>query len=392
MTQSSDYLGSIIKDLTPIEVFDYYDGPRFYSCRDKVGQVFLVYWIDETDDYDLWLYMRVSPERYSSLKCKNISIKKTLGNPEEGFAFVIKNYGTHFSTEEISCADIEPDWLPSADNYLILNESVLPAKTLPEKILSAVDVAKRSNRQVIDVAFDKQSNTYEMGCGRLGKLLDSFQNVIYALACDSMSDVRRVPEDIKFKSEVLVTGLFASSFGVRLQSKCGDIFSNDETASAIENLANLLSTLDDAEKVSEVLHSFNILARSRFKHLLQVLVDSDVSIKADWGAPSGKALQSQASFNEILRALRKLGETEDATTNTIKRPANLVGVDVQSDFFALMIEGNEIIKGKLSKVVSKRHFDIPSQIIAELKESCVIDPLTDKEKWSYVLIDFEKQV
>jgi hypothetical protein len=238
------------------------------------------------------------------------------------------------------------------------------------------------------VAHDGVENKFTV----LGRLLDSLQNVIYALACDSRPSVRRVPEDIKFKSEVLVTGLFASSFGVRLQSRCGDVFSNDETASAIETLAKLISTLENPEKVPDVLHSFNILARSRFKHLLQVLVNSEVSIKTDWGSPSGGALQSQASFNEIWRALQKLEETDEATTDTVKRPANLVGVDVQSDFFALIVEGNEIIKGKLSKVVSKRHFDIPSQIIAELKESCVIDPLTDKEKWSYVLIDFEKQV
>lgn len=381
----SNYFDSLIKDLTPIQIFDYYDGPKFYSCRDKVGQVFLVYWIDETNEYGSWLYLRISQERYSSLKNGNISIAEALSNPEEGTAFVVKNYGTTFSVEEISATHIHPDWLPPINDYLHLSE---PA--LPEKTLSAVEIAERSNRQVIDLAFDKLSNTYEMGCGKLGKLLDSFQNVIYALACDAQLDVRRVPEGIKFKSEVLVTGLFASSFGVRLQSKGGELFSNGETANAIEALANLISTLEDPEKVPEELHRFNILARSRFKHLLRVLVDSEVSIKVDWGSPFGNALQSRVSFNEITRALKKLEETDVATKNIIERPATLVGVDVESDFFALKIEGNEIIKGKLSKSVSSRNFDIPSSIIAKLEESCVIDPLTEKEKWSYILVDFTK--
>lgn len=381
----SNYLNSLIKDLTPIQIFDYYDGPKFYSCRDKVGQVFLVYWIDETNEYGSWLYLRASQERYSSLKNGNISIAEALSNPEEGTAFVVKNYGTTFSVEEISAAHIHPDWLPPINDYLHLSESFLPEKTL-----SAVEIAERSNRQVIDLAFDKLSNTYEMGCGKLGKLLDSFQNVIYALACDAQLDVRRVPEGIKFKSEVLVTGLFASSFGIRLQSKGGELFSNGETANAIEALANLISTLGDPEKVPEELHRFNILARSRFKHLLRVLVDSEVSIKVDWGSPFGNALQSRVSFSEITRALKKLEETDVATKNIIERPATLVGVDVESDFFALKIEGNEIIKGKLSKSVSSRNFDVPSSIIAKLEESCVIDPLTEKEKWSYILVDFTK--
>lgn len=383
----SDYLSSLIKNLTPIQVFDYYDGPKFYSCSDKIGQVFLVYWIDETNEHSSWLYLRISPERYLSLKNGNVSIAEALSNPEEGSAFIVKNYGLDFSVEEISAAHIEPDWLPPINDYLHLKES-----TLPEKTLSAVEIAERLNRQVIDLAFDKLSNTYQMGCGKLGKLLDSFQNVIYALACDAQLDVRRVPEVIKFNSEILVTGLFASSFGIRLQSKNSELFSSDETTNAIEALVNLISTLETPEKVPEELHRFNILARSRFKHLLRVLVDSEVSIKADWGSPFGKTLQSRASFNKIARSLKKLEETDAATKNTIERSATLVGVDVESDFFALKIEGNEIIKGKLSKSVSSRNFDVPSPIIAELEESCVIDPLTDREKWSYILIDFKRQI
>ena len=382
----SDYLSNLIKDLTPKEIFDFYDGPKFYSCYDKVGQVFLVYWIDETNEYSSWLYLRASPERYLSLKGGNISIAKALANPEEGAAFVVKNYGSDFSVEEISTAQIESDWLPPVSDFLHLNESALPDKTL-----SAVEVATRSDRQVIDLAFDKLSNAHEMGCGKLGKLLDSFQNVIYALACGSQLDVRRIPEVIKFKSEVLVTGLYASSFGVRLQSKGGELFPDGETERAIEIFASLISTLETPEKISEELHRFNILARSRFKYLLHLLVDSEVSIETDWGSPSGSALKSRASFNEIKRSLNKLEETENATKNIVKRTANLVGVDVESDFFALKIEENEIIKGKLSKLVSSRQFDVPSRIIAKLEESCVIDPLTDREKWSYILVDFEKQ-
>jgi len=385
----SDYLKSLIKDLTPIEIFDYYDIPRFYSCRDKVGQVFLVYWIDETDDYDSWLYLRVSPERYSSLKSGNISVAKALSNPEEDFAFVITNYGTDFSAEEISSINIESEWIPPDDYYLSLHESAEP-KPLPEKILSAVEIAKRSDRQVVDLAFVKQDNVYEIGCGKLGKLLDSFQNVISALSCGEQFSGRRIPEKTKFDSEILATGLFASSFGVRLQSKGGNIFPDDETTNATRMLAHLLSTLQQPDKLPEELHRFNILARSRFKHLLNVLVDSEVSIKSDWGSPSGETSQSQVSFKKIRQALQKLKESDIPTTRTLDRLGYLVGVDIESDFFALKIEDNEIIKGKLSMSASERQFDVPCQIKAKLEESCVIDPLTDKEKWSYVLIDFEK--
>jgi len=385
----SDYLKNLIKDLTPVEIFDYYDIPRFYSCHDKVGQIFLVYWIDETDNYDSWLYLRVSPERYSSLKNGNISVAKVLSNPEEGFAFVMDNYGADFSIAEISTMDIEKEWIPPENYYLSLHESAAP-KTLPEKTSSAVEIAKRSDRQVIDLAFIRPSNVYEMGCGKLGRLLDSFQNVIHALSCGKKFDGRNVSEKRKFDSEILATGLFASSFGVRLQSKGGNIFPDDETTNAIKMLAHLLSSLRESETLPEELHHFNVLARSRFKHLLEVIVESDVSIKYDWGSPSGETSQSQISFNEVKQSLQKIKESDSPTTRTVARVGCLVGVDIDSDFFALKIENNEIIKGKLSKSVSDGQFDVPCQINAKLEESCAIDPITDKEKWSYVLIDFER--
>jgi hypothetical protein len=381
----NNYLTRLVKDLVPFEMFDYYDGPKFYSCQDKVGQLFLIYWIDETDDINSWLYLRVSQERYNALKVGNVSIAYTLTHPEEGAAFVVNTRGGRgeFTIEEISPEQVLPEWLPPQNDFLNL-----AAPTLPEKIINASEVAKRSNRQVIDLAFDKLSNSYEMGCGKLGKLLDAIQNVIYALACGAVMDIRRVPEEVKFKSEVLVTGLFASSFGVRLQSKSCDIFSTDEAATAIESLAKLIASLKAPELIPFELHYYNVLARSRFKHFLRILIDSQVSIKIDWGTPMGHSNQSKVSFNEILKALKKLEETDEATKTTIKRNGNLLGVDIESDFFALKIENNEIIKGRLAKSVSARHFDVPSWINATLEESCIIDPLTDREKWSYTLLDF----
>jgi hypothetical protein len=47
-THESD-LSEQFKELTILEVFDYFDGPKFYSCKDLVGQLYLAYWIDQTE-------------------------------------------------------------------------------------------------------------------------------------------------------------------------------------------------------------------------------------------------------------------------------------------------------------------------------------------------------
>lgn len=246
-------------------------------------------------------------------------------------------------------------------------------------------------RQVLDLAFERTANHYELGCGRLGKILDATQNTLFALACDQQSDIRRVPEEIKYESEALVTGLFASSFGVRLQSRTTDLFAGDKAATATELLATLLSDSVVPEAIIERLKSFNVLTRSRFKHLIRVLVEAEVSLKTDWGSPSGNSISSRTSHRELARTLAALDRTDEATMQKTERPGKLVGVDVESDFFALMLEDKEIIKGRLAKDLVNHHFEIPSIVVANLEEVCIIDPLTEREKWSYVLVNVREK-
>lgn len=383
----ADYIKNLIPSLTPYEIFDYYDGPRFYSCRDVVGQLFIVYWVEEGDGTSSWLYLRVSQDRYSALKNGSITIASSLSQPEEGFAYLVKTFSNYFSVEELDQTKILVEWLPEASD--VLN---IPTPTLPEKIQTAHELSESTLRQVLDLAFERLSNSFEFGCGKLGKLLDATQNTLYALACNPKSDVRRVPEDIKYRSEFLVTGVFASSFGVRLQSRSNDLFSSDEVARAAETLATLLTDSAVPEVLAENLKSFNVLTRSRFKHLIKILVESEVSIKTDWGSPSGKSVTSCTSYSDLARTLNMLERTDQATTQTSERPGKLVGVDVESDFFAIMLEDRELIKGRLAKHLEGRHFEVPSRIVAKLQETCQIDPLTEKEKWSYVLLELREAI
>ncbi|WP_306553759.1 DUF6575 domain-containing protein [Acidovorax sp.] len=377
-------LEALIRDLTPVEVLDYYDGPRFYSCRDKAGQLYLVYWVDETKENSSWLYIRISIEKYGALRRGDIPIAETLARPEDGTAFLVVSSTESFHVEPLTNNGIKAEWLPEMDDRLDL-----PYAGLPSNLTSPVELAQKSHRHVLDVAFEKISNTYEMGAGKLGRLLEAIQNTLFALSCDPTMDIRRVPEDIKQRSELMVTGVFASSFGVRLQTKGADIFCSDDVSKALEILTNLIDALNRPESLSEELHRLNILARSRFKHLVRVMAESQIAVKANWGSPIGKIMNARASFVIINIALQKLEAEENSSQQTVERQARLVGVDVQSDFFALVLDDGEVIKGKLSKGLASKHFEVPSFIKATIIESSIVDPITDREKWSYLLTGVE---
>lgn len=373
---------ALIRGLMPVEVFDYYDGPRFYSCRDVVGQLYLVYWVDESEASASWLYVRISPERYGALKRGDVAIADALSNPEDETVLFVLSGGQEFVVNQLTPAEIEPNWLPDSQDRLAIEHPALPTR-----LNSPADLAPRVRRQVFDVAFEKTSNAYEMAAGKLGRLLEAFQNTIYALSCDPLLDIRRVPEETKQRSELMVTGLFASSFGVRLQTKGAGLFQADDTERALQTLAELIAALSVPDTLAENLHRLNILARSRFKHLLRVMVDSQISVTADWGAPLGDSRQARASFADITRSLQKLEASDAATSRVVERSVRLVGVDVQSDFFAVVLDDGDVIKGKLAHGLASRNFEIPSTIRVKLEESSVVDPLTDREKWTYTLLD-----
>jgi hypothetical protein len=148
-----------------------------------------------------------------------------------------------------------------------------------------------------------------------------------------------------------------------------------------------LDGTNSPETIAENVKLLNILARSRFKHLLNALVDSEVSISSSWGSPLGAEINSRISITNLRRSLQLLDESNQVTSQITTYTGRLVGVDVESDFFAIIDNEKGLIKGKLSKILASRHFTVPSQITAKIEEVCKIDSLTNKEKWSYTLID-----
>lgn len=378
-----DYIKSIISSLKPWEILDHYDGPKFYSCRDKVGQIYLVYWVDNIASHDQWIYLKISLPRYMALKTGNIPIYYTLKNPEEKQVYLVST-GATFDVQLLNDDQIDANWLPESDDCLNI-----PMSSLPQQTTSPSEEAGASNRQVLDISLIKQNNLYEVGCGKLGKVLDSIQNLVYALACGT-NNIKRIPKDIMDENELFVTGVFESSFGIRLQSGFCPLFQANEDINANKILTYLLSQLNKPESILEYLQAFNVLSRTRLKHLLKILYSNNFSFNLDWGYPTGESHKSTVTYGTIKTVLDILEHDEDSSTQVVEYDGKLVGVDVESDFFAIKIGEGQIIKGKLSPKLDVHHFEVPSNIHAVIEETLTINPLTDYEKWDYVLIDINK--
>lgn len=380
-----NYLNMEIQNLKPWEVFDFFEGPRFYSCKNQTGQIYLVHWIDEINDCDVWLYSKVSFEKYCALKNKKIDIRSCFENPEEGFSYLVSVASSNeFNINLIKPEEYDSEWLPDDGEFL---EHDISSTTLPKKVVDIQEAAVANSRQVLDLAFSKAHQTYEIASDALGKILTTVQNYLYSSACSNDVDVRRVPQHIKDENLLMVSGLFAGSFGVRLQSKSSDLFSGSNQNQNLQKFMELLAATEESDRVLEEVKGYNLLSRTRYKAVLQELIAAEVSVKAEWSDPYGKFRVSVIPFHKIKESLRQLEEGESSDTQTVKyEEIRLVGVDIENDFFAIVKNNGELVKGKLDKSLESYQFNVPSIVNVTIEETCKINPVTDKEKWSYKLI------
>jgi hypothetical protein len=141
------YLKDTLKNLKPLEVFDYFDGPRFYSCISKSGQLYLVFWVDETENASSWLYVQISHEKYSVFKMGKIAIRESFLHSEEGYVFLVtvdKNKEVDMTT--LSCHDIPLDYLPEPDDFL--DESQIHLSLDTDTIKAFIESLKSSSPQL----------------------------------------------------------------------------------------------------------------------------------------------------------------------------------------------------------------------------------------------------
>jgi hypothetical protein len=383
-----NYLNNEIKNLKPWEIFDFFEGPRFYSCKSQTGQTYLVHWVDDINDSDVWLYQKVSFEKYCALKNNKIDIRSCFENLEEGFSYLVTVASENeFNIDLIKPEQYDPEWLPDEGVFL---EYDIPSTTLPQNIVGIQEAALANSRQVLDLAFSKTHQTYEIASDALGKILTTVQNYLYSSACANDINVRKIPEHIKDENMLMVSGLFASSFGVRLQGKNSDLFSGSNQNQNLQRFMELLAATEESSRILKEVKGYNLLSRARYKAVLQELVAAGVSIKAEWSDPYGNFKASRIPFHQIKESLRQLEDGESSDTQTVKYEAiRLVGVDIENDFFAVVKNDGELVKGKLDKSLESYQFNVPSIVKATIEETCKINPVTDKEKWSYKLVEIQ---
>lgn len=134
---------TILGTLKIIEIYEFYNMPVLFACKNRTGQLYIAVWIDETVDDSIWLYTPLSPERFIALRQGKVDLHTVFVQPEDIFVFkviVAKGLSSSATAEAIHIENLDPEWAPLPGEYLDVPNS------LPQ--IAWEDVDQRSLAQV----------------------------------------------------------------------------------------------------------------------------------------------------------------------------------------------------------------------------------------------------
>ena len=78
--------------LEEVKVYDYYDCPRLFLCKDVDDQKFIGLSVAEKKHSMSWLYVKISEERLKRAEAGEIDLREIFLKAEEGIVLLVKTH------------------------------------------------------------------------------------------------------------------------------------------------------------------------------------------------------------------------------------------------------------------------------------------------------------
>jgi len=389
--------GTILGNLEMLEVYEFYDKPCLFSCRNVAGQIFLALWIDETAYADSWFYAPTSLKRFQQIVVGNIELRNAFLTAEDGFVFEVtipynQNNQSHIEVAQIMCEGLEENKLPLAGEFLETGTQSLAS------IIDKQDVKRSAiqfTRETLDLAFSfSNTGAMQAPAAPLGSLLQATQYLIDALGqfkAGQPTMKGNISKRILRQTEIVVAGTFAGSFGVEFISvEKPDFWGNSLAGDAIESFLELIKIGKDAEKLRKYLLTVQPRAASRYRVFLEKLINSRAKLRAEWGSLN----QDKGGSGELLLidakiALGIVTQIEEEKPKQYEINGELVGVNKRTKSFEILeVKSNRKYSGRiLDLALSVAETATLSEIYTStIREIIEVSPATGEEKTKYQLV------
>jgi hypothetical protein len=376
-----------------IEVYEFYDQPILFSCRNASDAIFIGVFADEDDNFETWLYVGISPHRFNQIRSGAIDLQDAFSDVEDGIIYQIKV--PHDEQMPLSMptpsTEIPDDMLPLPGEVMNLETSTLPELD---------DIERRScqiRQEIMGVSLSLGGVfRTEAPTNVLGNILGSFQSTIDAVgeSLTESSNVRGpIPGKVLEDMQTSVTRIGPGSFKLELastqltnmlgESKCGD---------AMQELVNLLKTGSNPKELREHLIRLKPRVAKRYASLLNALSGAVTETKIVWASPKeGRGDSAYLPASVARETIDIIEQFEDLLESDHDVEGTLIGVFTDNKIFGIQAQDGSIYKGKILDEAfnTASTATISERYIATIREVTSIQPVTKETKTDYYLVKLE---
>lgn len=233
-----------------------------------------------------------------------------------------------------------------------------------------VDTGRISNRVLIGLLNGFQT------------MMDDISNVLVG-ANGSRGQLNDYAKEI---ADFEVCGVFAGSFGVRLEKNYHQVEITNQslkTNDVLQEFFNILENSSDGEKLIERISPYGQRTVKQYRQWLKQMKDDSINIELNWTNEISEKRRMDIKYSDISDVIYTLDSISEIRNEDIVLSGVLTGINIRTNTFELRTEDNKIIKGKslLETLIDgsdKIGSDIKATLVKSVSQSSVCG---EKETW-----------
>ena len=299
-----------------VEVYEYYDQPVLYSCKNAAGHFYLVVAAAEDAQFLTWLCVAVSIERLNLIRSGKIDLHDAFADSENPYAIQVRvpyKEDATIQTDFIQANQIPEDMLPLSGERLDIETEILPV------LSDAEEIAKSRRQEILNLTLNfAEGPKTQAPIAILSNILGKLQGVINTIGMTFLKS-ERITKDVKRKMQMSLSDVGMGSFVIQVAS--AEIAQFDShgysyCGRAIEEFLKLLKAGDNYEQLKELLRPKSKVAKN-YTDFLKSLNGSVTDTEFEWVSPNpnqgGTAYLSASKMQETIKVLEKSHEENLST-------------------------------------------------------------------------------
>ncbi|MFM6107444.1 MAG: DUF6575 domain-containing protein [Sphaerospermopsis kisseleviana] len=385
---------TILGQLEIIEVYDFYDKPVLFSCKNKSGLTFIVVCVDSSDFAEIWLYAPVSSSRFQSVIKGDVELRHIFAETEDAFVYQVEipyEDERNVIVKNIECNQIPDDYLPELGQFI---------QSEFQNIENIEVVSTQKRREILDFVLKfPDKDIQEAPVGDLGLILSSLQETIDAIGQikSGKSESHIIPFEIKQKTQVVMSGVFSGSFGIRLE---GTVYEEDSLGlgesflgQCFKEFIQLINLGANSEELPAKLNILKKKTAFKYTEFLIALTRIGISkLHINWASPGQKVQVGEIEQETISKVINVINNTKLRAETEICVKVKLTQINYNTRTTTLQEVGSRK-KYKCSiadsAIKDVKSIEEDSVYVATIQEYAIVSTVLNKEKHEYELLSLK---